>query len=59
VIQRDQYCHQLVFSLASGTDIELVSQFMGVSVQTIRKVYRHALPGIFDPILEAAHTFGR
>jgi integrase len=45
--------------LASGTDIELVAQFTGVSVQTIRKVYRHALPGIFNPVLEAAHKFGR
>jgi integrase len=45
--------------LASGTDIELVAQFTGVSVQTIRKVYRHALPNIFNPILDAAHKFGR
>jgi integrase len=45
--------------LASGTDIELVAQFTGVSVPTIRKVYRHALPGIFKPVLEAAHKFGR
>jgi integrase len=45
--------------LASGTDIELVSQFAGVSVATIRKVYRHALPGIFKPLLGAAHRFGR
>lgn len=42
--------------LSSGTDTELVSQFIGVSVQTIRKVYRHALPNIF---LEAANKFGR
>jgi integrase len=45
--------------LASGTDIELVAQFTGVSVPTIRKVYRHVLPGIFNPVLEAAHKFGR
>ncbi|WP_316200790.1 MULTISPECIES: tyrosine-type recombinase/integrase [unclassified Bradyrhizobium] len=45
--------------LASGTDIELVSQFTGVSVATIRKVYRHALPGTFDPVLDASHRFGR
>ena len=45
--------------LASGTDIELVAQFTGVSVPTIRKVYRHALPGIFNPVLEAALKFGR
>jgi len=45
--------------LASGTDIELVSQYTGCSVQTIRKVYRHALPNIFNPVLEAASKFGR
>jgi len=45
--------------LASGTDIELVSQFTGVSPQTIRKTYRHALPGTFDSVLGAAHRFGR
>lgn len=45
--------------LASGTNIELVSQYTGCSVQTIRKVYRHALPNIFDPVLEAASKFGR
>jgi integrase len=45
--------------LASGTDIELVSQYCGVSVATIRKVYRHSLPGIFNPILDASHRFGR
>ena len=45
--------------LASGVDIELVSQFTGVSVATIRKVYRHALPGTFKPVLGAAQRFGR
>jgi integrase len=45
--------------LASGVDIELVSQFAGVSVPTIRKTYRHALPGTFNPVLGAAHRFGR
>jgi integrase len=45
--------------LASGVDIELVSQFTGVSTSTIRKVYRHALPGTFKPVLGAAHCFGR
>jgi integrase len=45
--------------LASGTDIEIVSQYTGCSVPTIRKTYRHALPGTFKPVLEAAHRFGR
>jgi integrase len=45
--------------LASGVDIESVSLFTGVSVSTIRKVYRHAMPGTFKPVLYAAHRFGR
>jgi integrase len=40
-------------------DIEIVSQYCGVSVATIRKTYRHVMPGTFDPILDAAHHFGR
>lgn len=40
-------------------DIELVSQYCGVSVETIRKVYRHAMMGTFKPLLDASHGFGR
>jgi integrase len=40
-------------------DIEVVSQYCGVSVATIRKVYRHVMPGTFNPLLEASHHFGR
>jgi integrase len=40
-------------------DIEIVSQYCGVSAATIRKVYRHIMPGTFDPLLEASHGFGR
>jgi integrase len=40
-------------------DIEIVSQYCGVSVATIRKVYRHVMPGTFAPLLEAASYFGR
>jgi integrase len=40
-------------------DIEIVSQYCGVSVATIRKVYRHVMPGTFGPLLEASHHFGR
>jgi integrase len=42
-----------------AVDIEIVSQYCGVSVATIRKTYRHVMPGTFDPILDAAHHFGR
>jgi integrase len=45
--------------LANGVNIETVSEYSGVSVATIRKVYRHALPGTFDTIMDAAHKFGR
>jgi integrase len=40
-------------------DIETVSQYCGVSVATIRKTYRHVMPGTFDNLLGAANTFGR
>jgi integrase len=42
-----------------AVDIETVSQYCGVSVATIRKTYRHVMPGTFDNLLGAAHTFGR
>jgi integrase len=42
-----------------AVDIETVSQYCGVSVATIRKTYRHVMPGTFDGLLGAAHTFGR
>jgi integrase len=45
--------------LAEAVDIETVSQYCGVSVATIRKTYRHVMPGTFNPILDAAHHFGR
>lgn len=31
-----------------GVDIEKVSLYSGVSVATIRKTYRHLVPGTFD-----------
>lgn len=42
-----------------AVDIETVSLYCGVSVATIRKTYRHIMPGTFDSLLGAAHTFGR
>jgi integrase len=45
--------------LANGVNIEIVSEYCGVSVATIRKIYRHALPGTFDSIMNAAHRFGK
>lgn len=45
--------------LANGVDIETVSMYCGVSAATIRKTYRHAMPGTFGSIMDAAHHFGR
>jgi integrase len=42
-----------------AVDIETVSQYCGVSAPTIRKTYRHVMPGTFDLMLDAAHHFGR
>jgi integrase len=42
-----------------SVDIEIVSQYCGVSVATIRKTYRHVMPGTFDPLLAASQGFGR
>ena len=42
-----------------AVDIETVSLYCGVSVATIRKTYRHIMPGTFDKLLGAANTFGR
>jgi len=49
----------ITWHLAAGVDIELVSQYCGVSVATIRKTYRHVMPETFAPLLDAAHHFGR
>ena len=42
-----------------AVDIEVVSLYCGVSTATIRKVYRHVMPGTFSPLLEASNYFGR
>jgi integrase len=45
--------------LRSGVPMETVSDYCGVSVNIIRKVYKHHLPGSFDTLLLAAGRFGR
>ncbi|WP_051448384.1 tyrosine-type recombinase/integrase [Bradyrhizobium sp. WSM1417] len=45
--------------LRKGIPIDVVSDYCGVSVAIIRKVYKHHLPGSFDPVLDAAHSLGR
>jgi integrase len=45
--------------LRAGVPIDKVSDYCGVSVAIIKKVYKHHLPGNFDSVVEAAHGFGR
>ena len=45
--------------LRAGTPIDVVSDYCGVSIAILKKHYRHHMPGAFDPIMEAANTFGR
>lgn len=45
--------------LRGGVPMETVSDYCGVSVNIIRKVYKHHLPGNFDSLLAAAGRFGR
>ena len=49
----------ITWYLDQGVDIEKVSLYCGVSVATIRKTYRHLMPGTFDSLLDASHQFGR
>jgi integrase len=43
----------ITWYLEAGVDIELVSQYCGVSVDTIRSTYRHETPRTFDKLLSA------
>jgi hypothetical protein len=45
--------------LRGGVPIDKVSDYCGVSVAVINRVYKHHLPGSFDAILGAAHGFGK
>jgi integrase len=49
----------ITWYLDQGVDIEQVSLYCGVSVATIRKTYRHLMPGTFDELLGASTKFGR
>jgi len=49
----------ITWYLNQGVDIEKVGLYCGVSVATIRKTYRHLMPGAFDPLLNASRQFGR
>jgi integrase len=45
--------------LRSGVPIDRVSDYCGVSIQIIKKVYHHHIPGWSDGILAASHRLGR
>jgi integrase len=45
--------------LRASVPIETVSDYCGVSVNIIRSVYKHHLPGNFDALMTAAGRFGR
>jgi integrase len=45
--------------LRSGVPIERVSDYCGVSLQTIKKVYAHHVPGWSDEVMRASQRLGR
>ena len=45
--------------LRSGVPPHQVSDYCGVSVQIINKVYKHHVPGGFDNVLAASNRLGR
>jgi integrase len=45
--------------LRSGVPIDKVSDYCGVSIQIIKKVYGHHIPGGFDGVIERSHRLGR
>jgi integrase len=59
VVQHTLRHTAITWYLAGSVDIETVSMYCGVSPATIRKVYRHAMLGTFNSIMNAAHHFGR
>jgi integrase len=45
--------------LRSGVPIDKVSDYCGVSIAIIKKVYAHHIPGGFDGVIEASGRMGR
>ncbi|WP_454619341.1 site-specific integrase [Bradyrhizobium cenepequi] len=45
--------------LRSGVPIDKVSDYCGVSIQIIKKVYGHHIPGGFDGVIERSRELGR
>jgi integrase len=45
--------------LRAGTPTSIVADYVGMSEHILKKVYKHHMPGAFDPIMEASRKFGR
>jgi integrase len=45
--------------LQARTPTGVVADYVGMSEHILKKVYKHHMPGHFDPIMQAAHGFGR
>ncbi|WP_314962181.1 tyrosine-type recombinase/integrase [Bradyrhizobium cosmicum] len=45
--------------LRSGVPIDKVSDYCGASIQIIKKVYGHHIPGGFDGVVASSHRLGR
>jgi integrase len=45
--------------LRAGVPTSIVADYVGMSDHILKKVYKHHMPGHFDPILHGAHHFGR
>jgi len=45
--------------LRSGVPVDKVSDYCGVSIQIIKKVYGHHIPGGFDGVLASSNRLGR
>jgi integrase len=45
--------------LRAGIPTSVVADYVGMSEHILKKVYKHHMPGHFDPIMHGAHDFGR
>jgi integrase len=45
--------------LQAGIPASVVADYVGMSEHILKKVYKHHMPGHFDPIMKGAHGFGR
>lgn len=45
--------------LRAGTPASVVADYVGMSEQIMRKVYKHHMPGAFTEVMDASRTFGR